>query len=37
LSWLTWEILDQIIPERVSEKQPKSREKTCLQISVKTS
>jgi hypothetical protein len=37
LSWLTWEILDKIIPERVSEKQPKSREKTCLQISIETS
>jgi hypothetical protein len=34
LSWLTLEILDQNIPERVSEKQPKSREKACFQISV---
>jgi len=37
LSWLTWEILDQIIPERVSEKQPKSCQKACFKISVETS
>jgi DDE family transposase len=34
LSWLTWEILEQNIPERVSDKQPKSREKTWIKISV---
>jgi hypothetical protein len=34
LSWLTLEIIEQNIPERVSEKQPKSREKACLKFSV---
>jgi hypothetical protein len=34
LSWLTWEIIDQIIPERVSEKQPKSCQKAWIKISL---
>lgn len=33
-NWLTWEIFDQLLPERVSEKQPKSCEKACLKISL---